>query len=105
MMILQISILIVILMSLNYFGHAFVPSNRLASSEYWYLDDAYEDLAKENVTKDRPSIHAQTITENHVKLFVPYLPSAHEPTIRTWVLYGSEVTRMDSSRENYQFKI
>lgn len=82
MMILPISILIVTLMSLKYYGNAYMSSDPLQSSQHWYLDDAYEDLAKENVTKQRPSIHAQTITENYLRLFVPYISSAHEPTIK-----------------------
>lgn len=82
MMILPISILIVTLMSLKYYGNAYMSSDPLQSSQHWYLDDAYEDMAKENVTKQRVSIHAQTIKENYLRLFVPYLSSAHEPTIR-----------------------
>jgi len=81
-MILPIGVFIIMLMSLRYYSNAYVPSDRLTSSQQWYLDDAYEDLAKENVTRGRPSIHSQTIMNNHIRLFVPYLSSPHEPTIK-----------------------
>lgn len=81
-MILPISISLVVLMSIKYYGNAYIAPDRHESSQYWYLDDSYEDLAKENIAKGRPSIHAQTIQGNHLKLFVPYLASAHEPSIK-----------------------
>jgi len=82
MMILPIGILIIATMSLEYYGNAYMSNNPLRSTQHWYLDDSYEDIAQENITRERPSIHAQTITENHIRLFVPYLSGSHENTIK-----------------------
>ena len=48
MMILPIGILIITFMSLTYYGNAYMSSDQLSSSQHWYIDDSYEDIAQVN---------------------------------------------------------
>ncbi len=82
LMVFPISVLVVVVMSLKYVPDAYIPHSRTNSASNWYLHDSYEDVAKDEVTKERPSINSQVITNNHLKLFVPYLPVSHDPTIK-----------------------
>ena len=82
-MILPIALAIVILMSLQYVTDAYMPSELSTHTEQAYLYDSYEDIALEDVTDDRPSIRSQVVKDNYLPLFVPYLPTSHDETIKS----------------------
>ncbi len=83
MMVLPIGIAIVVVMSLRYITDAYVPSNFSTHSEQAFLYDSYEDIALEEVTDERPSIRSQIVKDNYLPLFVPYIPTAHDATIKS----------------------
>ena len=80
MLIFPLSLLVVVLMSIRYVPNAYMPYVRNGST--WYAYDRYEATAKDQTSMDRPSINSQVISDNHLKLFVPYLPSSHDETIK-----------------------
>lgn len=80
-MVVPIGVAIVVVMSIKYITHAYVPSQLHAHSEQAFLYDSYEDIAKEDVTDGRPSIRSQIIKDNYLPLFVPYIPVAHDVSI------------------------
>jgi len=82
-MVLPIGIAVVILMSIRYITDAYMPSELSTHSEQAFLYDSYEDIALEKVTDERPSIRSQIVKDNYLPLFVPYIPTAHDATIKS----------------------
>jgi len=81
LMILPFSLMMIVFMSLRYYNDSYIPPNPSDTSSSWYLHDSYEDIEGSSANRNRPSINAQVITDNHVRLFVPYLPSSHDGAI------------------------
>ena len=71
---------IMTLMSLKYTGNAYMSSRLVNAPDSWYLDNYYDDTLGE-INKGRYSIQSRIISNNHIRLFVPYNPRDHDETI------------------------
>jgi len=69
------------LMSLQYYEISYIQHNPHWFSDQWYVSDSYEDSGKESMAFYKPSIQSDIIENNHVKLFLPYIPLVHDPAI------------------------
>ena len=81
-MVMPIGIAIVVAMSIIFIPDVYVPSELSTHTEQAFLYDSYEDIALEKVTDERPSIRSQVVKDNYLPLFVPYLPTSHDISIK-----------------------
>ena len=79
--ILPLGLVIMVLMSIRYYSNAYIPHTPERHSTEWYLAESYDDIDAEKIVDNRPSINSQVISDNHLKVFVPYLAKDHDPSI------------------------
>lgn len=79
--ILPLSLLMVVVLSIQVSGYSYLAPNPASNSEVWYLADHYISEGGEDVNLEHPSLESRFVNSNYLRLFMPYLPTSHDETI------------------------
>jgi hypothetical protein len=79
--IVPITLFLLLALSAKIVGFAYLPPDPLQNTEVWYLADRYVDEGQEQTTHQYPSLESRFVSSNYLRIFMPYLPSDHDPSI------------------------
>ncbi len=79
--ILPVCLVTITLMSLKHYEYSYISYFPRENPQQWYLYNSYEDEDVNSSQYFYPSINSKVISDNHIRLFVPYLPYTHDRTI------------------------
>ena len=80
--ILPLSLLMVIVLSIQVSGYTYLAPDPAENSEVWYLADHYISEGGENVNLEHPSLESRFVNSNYLRIFMPYVPRRHDETVR-----------------------